>query len=181
MAIPILAGAVGFVGKLFGNIFGPAGKARRAARRAKRKATGKKGIFGGFLKNIFGRKRSKGQKLADRAQGLLEKKIATDTKLKAQMEEAARKSGATDLQSWIDTKGNVKGALPYDVQTSTGFRNAQQFQLPPEVKNAFESAKAKFANISPTDKPRNDGNVIDPKTIGIIAAGVLALIFFMKK
>lgn len=180
MPIPVLAGAVGFVGKLFGNIFGPAGKARRAARRAKRKAKGKKGIFGGFFKNIFGKKRSKGQKLIDRSQSLLEKRLKTDAKLKAQMEEAARKSGANTLQDYLDSHGNVKGALPFDLQTSQGFRNAQQFSLPPDVQNAFEATKAKFA-ILPTADPRNKGLVLDTQTIVIGVLGLGVVIYFATR
>jgi len=187
MAVPILAGVLGVAGKLFGNVFGPAGKARRAARRAKRKAKGKKGIFGGFFKNIFGKKRSKGQRVVDRANGLLEKQAQKDQKLRDALEAQQKKSGFHTLQEFLDSKGSVSKPLPFGLSTladKIGIRQPQQFQLDPVVQAMIAKGQVGDfggARVEPTGTPKNKGQVLDMKTIAIIGAGAIALILFMKK
>ena len=183
MAIPLLAPAIGFVGKLFGNIFGAKGKARRAARKAARKAKKgkKKGIFGGFLKNIFGKKRSKGQRIVDRSNDLLAKAAQKDATLRLALEKQAAKSGSATLQEFLDSRGTVSKPLPFGISgmlNKVGIRAPQQFQLPPDVIRAFDDTKARFA----LNEPEGAGaQPMDQKTLLIIGAAVVALFLIMRK
>ena len=186
MPIPILAGAIGLGTKVFGNIFGPEGRARRQARRAERRASGKKGIFGGFFKKVFN-KRSKGQRLVDSSTRLLEEQARKDAKLRAKLEQKAKKSGVSTLKQFIERKSSVSAPLPPKINLAgsksfidrafdfVGARKPQMFQIP----LTGGATKAKF---TPLDEPapRPDGGGVDQKTLLYIGGGIAALLLIMQ-